>query len=72
VLSAGDLAQPSPAFKLASRLHAAAFAVALPALSTTTNVFDLASRAELGGGEDRPRRRDPTRHSLGLTGKAAE
>ena len=34
VLSAGDLAEPSPAFELAWQLHAAAFALALPALGT--------------------------------------
>ena len=31
VLSAGELAEPSPAFELAWQLHAAAFALALPA-----------------------------------------
>src|SRR3954454_25297059 len=35
VLSAGGLAEPSPAFELAWQLHAAAFAMALPALGTT-------------------------------------
>lgn len=35
VLSAGELAEPSPAFELAWQLHAAAFALALPALGTT-------------------------------------
>ena len=35
VLSAGELAEPSPAFQLAWQLHAAAFALALPALGTT-------------------------------------
>ena len=35
VLSAGELAVPSPAFELAWQLHAAAFALALPALGTT-------------------------------------
>jgi hypothetical protein len=35
VLSAGELAEPSPAFELAWQLHAAAFAMALPALGTT-------------------------------------
>ena len=35
VLSADELAEPSPAFELAWQLHAAAFALALPALGTT-------------------------------------
>ncbi|MEZ5376809.1 MAG: hypothetical protein R2733_09895 [Acidimicrobiales bacterium] len=35
VLSADGIAVPSPAFELAWRMHAAAFAVALPALGTT-------------------------------------
>ena len=35
VLSASELAEPSPAFELAWQLHAAAFALALPALGTT-------------------------------------
>jgi heme-degrading monooxygenase HmoA len=35
VLSVGELAEPSPAFELAWQLHAAAFALALPALGTT-------------------------------------
>src|SRR4029453_6452383 len=35
VLSAGELAGPSPAFELVWQLHAAAFALALPALGTT-------------------------------------
>ncbi len=35
VLPAGELAEPSPAFELAWQLHAAAFALALPALGTT-------------------------------------
>jgi hypothetical protein len=35
VLSARDLAEPSPLFKLVWQLHAAAFALALPALGTT-------------------------------------
>jgi hypothetical protein len=35
VLSAGGLADPSPAFELGWTLHAAAFALALPALGTT-------------------------------------
>ena len=36
VLSAEELAAPSPAFELAWQLHAAAFALALPALGTTS------------------------------------
>ena len=35
VLSAGGLAEPSPAFELVWQLHAAGFALALPALGTT-------------------------------------
>ncbi|XBB65267.1 hypothetical protein ABFU82_14205 [Nocardioides sp. WV_118_6] len=35
VLSAGELAEPSPEFELAWQLHAGAFALALPALGTT-------------------------------------
>ncbi len=35
VLSAGELAEPSPVFELAWQLHAAAFALALPALGIT-------------------------------------
>ena len=35
VLSAGELAEPSPAFELVWQMHAAAFALALPALGTT-------------------------------------
>jgi hypothetical protein len=35
VLSAGGLAEPSPAFELTWQLHAAAFALALPALGAT-------------------------------------
>jgi hypothetical protein len=35
VLSAAELAEPSPVFELAWHLHAAAFALALPALGTT-------------------------------------
>jgi hypothetical protein len=35
VLSAGELAEPSPTFEIAWQLHAAAFALALPALGTT-------------------------------------
>ena len=35
VLSAGKLAEPSPVFELVWQMHAAAFALALPALGTT-------------------------------------
>jgi hypothetical protein len=35
VLSVGELAEPSPAFEIAWQMHAAAFALALPALGTT-------------------------------------
>ena len=35
VLSAGNLAEPSPVFELVWQMHAAAFALALPALGTT-------------------------------------
>jgi len=43
VLSAGELAEPSPAFELAWQLHAAAFALALPALGTTFTGAALAA-----------------------------
>ena len=45
VLSAGELAEPSPAFELAWQLHAAAFALALPALGTTFIGVALAAHA---------------------------
>ena len=45
VLSAGELAEPSPAFELAWQLHAAAFALALPALGTTFIGAALAAHA---------------------------
>src|SRR6476661_781808 len=45
VLSAGELAEPSPAFELAWRLHAAAFAWSLPALGTTFIGAALAAHA---------------------------
>jgi hypothetical protein len=45
VLSAGDLVEPSPAFELAWQLHAAAFALALPALGTTFIGAALAAHA---------------------------
>jgi hypothetical protein len=45
VLSAGVLAEPSPAFELVWQLHAAAFALALPALGTTFIGAALAAHA---------------------------
>ncbi len=45
VLSAGELAEPSPVFELAWQLHAAAFALALPALGTTFIGAALAAHA---------------------------
>lgn len=45
VLSAGGLAEPSPELELAWRLHAAAFAFALPALGTTFIGAALAAHA---------------------------
>ena len=45
VLAAGDLAEPSPEFELAWQLHAAAFALALPALGTTFIGAALAAHA---------------------------
>jgi hypothetical protein len=45
VLAADGLAEPSPAFELAWQLHAAAFALALPALGTTFVGAALAARA---------------------------
>ena len=45
VLSANDLAEPSPVFELAWQLHAAAFALALPALGTTFIGAALATHA---------------------------
>ena len=45
VLSAGELAEPSPAFELVWQLHAAAFALALPALGTTFIGAALATHA---------------------------
>ena len=44
VLSVGELAEPSPTFELAWQLHAAAFALALPALGTTFIGAALAAR----------------------------
>lgn len=45
VLSAGELAQPSPVFELAWQMHAAAFALALPALGITFIGAALAAHA---------------------------
>ena len=45
VLSAGDLAEPSPVLELAWRMHAAAFAWSLPALGTTFIGAALATHA---------------------------
>ena len=45
VLSAGELAEPSPAFELVWQLHAAAYALALPALGTTFIGAALAAHA---------------------------
>ncbi len=45
VLSANELAEPSPVFELAWQLHAAAFALALPALGTTFIGAALAAHA---------------------------
>jgi hypothetical protein len=45
VLSAGELTEPSPTFELAWQLHAAAFALALPALGTTFIGAALAAHA---------------------------
>ena len=61
VLSAGELAEPSPAFELVWQLHAAAFALALPALGTTFIGAALAAHERLTppwqrllGGRGRP------------------
>jgi hypothetical protein len=45
VLSAGELAEPSPVFELAWRMHAASFALSLPALGTTFIGAALAAHA---------------------------
>jgi hypothetical protein len=45
VLSAGELAEPSPVFELVWQLHAASFALALPALGTTFIGAALAAHA---------------------------
>jgi hypothetical protein len=44
-LSAGKLTEPSPAFELAWHMHAAAFALSLPALGTTLIGAALATHA---------------------------
>jgi hypothetical protein len=45
VLSAGGLAEPSPLFELVWQMHAAAFALALPALGTTVVGAALAAHS---------------------------
>lgn len=45
VLSAGELVEPSPLFELTWQMHAAAFALAMPALGTTFIGAALASHA---------------------------
>ncbi|MBM7516098.1 hypothetical protein [Nocardioides nitrophenolicus] len=45
VLSAGELSEPTPEFELVWQLHAAAFALALPALGATFAGAALAARA---------------------------
>jgi len=60
VLSAGELAAPSPAFELAWQLHAAAFALALPALGTTFIGAAVAARTS--------RLTPPWQHLLGVVG----
>ena len=45
VLSAGELVEPSPLFELTWQVHAAAFALALPALGTTLVGAALATHA---------------------------
>ena len=45
VLSAGNLAEPSPVFELVWQMHAAAFALSLPALGTTFIGAALAAHA---------------------------
>ena len=46
VLAASKLTEPTPAFELAWRMHAAAFALSLPALSTTLIGAALATHAK--------------------------
>ena len=46
-LSAGDLAEPTPAFELVWQVHAAAFALALPMLGTTFIGAALAAHASV-------------------------
>lgn len=60
VLSAGELAEPSPTFELAWQLHAAAYALALPALGTTLIGAALASHTS--------RLTPPWQRLLGLAG----
>jgi hypothetical protein len=60
VLSAAGLAQPSPLFELVWQLHAAAFALALPALGTTFIGVALAAHAS--------RLTPPWQRLLGLVG----
>ncbi len=60
VLSAGELAEPTPAFELAWQLHAAAYALALPALGTTFIGAALAAHAS--------RLTPPWQRLLGVTG----
>lgn len=60
VLSAAELTEPSPAFELAWQLHAAAFALTLPALGTT---FICAALATHGN-----RLTPPWQRLLGLAG----
>ena len=62
VLSAGELAEPSPVFELAWQMHAAALALALPALGATFLGAALAAHA---GGLTPPWQR-----SLGVAGGA--
>src|SRR5215203_5658148 len=59
-VSAGALAEPSPAFELAWQLHAAAFALALPALGTTFIGAALAAHTS--------RLTPPWQRLLGVTG----
>jgi hypothetical protein len=60
VLSAGELAEPSPALELVWQLHAAAFAWSLPALGTTFIGAALATHAS--------RLTPPWQRLLGLAG----
>ena len=60
VLSAGNLAEPSPVFELAWQMHAAAFALALPALGITLIGAALAAHTS--------RLTPPWQRLLGVTG----